>query len=490
MKRNLIVAILGATFITSIFCHAETAKIDSQYGEPEQFEKEKPKPKQKLANGKIKLDYGPLHAGKRQDAAMLKWRENRFGQFIHWGLYSIPAGVWKGKTYGYAAEFLQGSAGISQKEWDGLKDQFNPTKFNGKEWASMAKNMGVKYVCITTKHHEGFCMWPSQYTDFDIENTPYKKDLIKEFVDAYSEAGIDVYLYYSVLDWHHPDWRTKLKSKKDVEAFERFKTFTQNQLVELLERYPQVKGMWFDGTWDQCWKDNGKFSYDLEVLLKKTRPGLIVNSRLRADDYGKRHRDSNGDLMGDFESGYERRLPDVRDTSVTKNDWECCMTIPENQWGYHKDWTLTHQKNSNELLEMLARSVALGGNFLLNFGPTDKGTFRSEEQQIAKEIGAWMKVNSEAIYGADYAGLKKQDWGYFTKNTKTGKIYMIVFNVPVSGQLRVELPKGQKIATAHLLADGKALPLEKFDSNETFILISKRNHAEPFVITFKVESTK
>ncbi|NWK54470.1 alpha-L-fucosidase [Verrucomicrobiaceae bacterium N1E253] len=470
--------------------NAEQKQLDPQYGEPAQYEQTKKKKPQKLANGKIKLDYGPLYHGKRQDPAMKKWRENRFGQFIHWGLYSIPGGVWEGKTYGYAAEFLKASAGISTERWNGLKDEFNPTEFNGKEWASMAKAMGAKYVCLTTKHHEGFCLWPSKYTEFDIENTPYQKDLMKEFVDAYSEAGIDVYLYYSVLDWYHPDWRTKLKTMDDVEAFERFKTFTQNQLVELLERYPQVKGLWFDGTWDQCWKDNGKFSYELEVLLKEKRPGLIVNSRLRADDFGKRHRDSNGDLMGDFESGYERRLPDPRDTSVTKNDWECCMTIPENQWGYHKDWTLTHQKNTNELLEMLAQCSSQGGNFLLNFGPNGKGVFRAEEKRIAREIGEWMKTNSAAIYGSDYAGLKKQDWGYFTKNTKSGEVYMIVFNVPISYQLRVELPKHQTISKANMVGIGQELQLEKFDSNETFVLLPPKSYTSPFVIRLELKANK
>jgi alpha-L-fucosidase len=351
----------------------------------------------------------------------------------------------------------------------------------------MAKELGVKYVCLTTKHHEGFCLWPSKYTDFDIESTPYKKDLLKEFVDAYDAAGIDVHLYYSVLDWYHPDWRTDIKNEEDEKAFERFKSFTQNQLVELLERYPTVKGLWFDGTWDKSWKKNGKFSYELEVLLKKKSPGLIVNSRLRADDLGKRHFDSNGDLMGDIESGYERRLPDARDTKVTKRDWECCMTVPENQWGYHKDWSISHVKSSNELIEMLVQSVSQGGNFLLNFGPKGDGSFREEEKQLVAEIGPWMKTNGQAIYGCGYAGLKKMDWGYYTRNDKTGKIYMVVCNVPVSGWLKVKLPSKKKIAAATLLKDGAILGVDKYDSDEFFVVLKDKTGGRPFVIAIDLE---
>lgn len=330
------------------------------------------------------LKYGAHSEGKREDAAMQKWRSNRFGQFIHWGLYAIPGGVWNGKVYNYAAEFLKSSAKISSETWDSLMYQFNPKEFNAKAWAKMAKNMGVKYMTLTTKHHEGFCLFPSRYTDFDISNTPYKKDILKEIVDAYNAEGIDVNFYYSVLDWHHPDWRYDITSTADSIAFARLLDYAKNQLRELAENYPTVKGFWFDGTWDNSVKKNGKWTYEVEMMLKQIRPGVVVNSRLRADDLGARHKDSNGKLMGDYESGYERRLPDpVKDLQVINWDWEACMTIPENQWGYHKDWSISHIKTSNELIEMIVKTVSMGGNFLLNFGPSGTGAFRIEEQKIA-----------------------------------------------------------------------------------------------------------
>lgn len=280
------------------------------------------------AQGKT-LKYGAQTTVRRTDSAMAKWRANRLGQFIHWGLYAIPGGVWNGKTYAYAAEFLKSSAHLSSATWDSLIYAFNPVKFDAKAWAKMDKAMGVKYMTITTKHHEGFCLWPSKYSDFTVANTPFKRDILQELVDAYTAEGIDVNFYYSVLDWHHPDWRYDLKSEADSIAFARYLDFAKNQLAELAQRYPKVKGFWFDGTWDKSVMKNGKWTYEVEVMLKQLIPGAIVNSRLRADDYGKRHRDSNGELMGDYESGYERRLPSPYDTSVLKTDWEACMTIPD-----------------------------------------------------------------------------------------------------------------------------------------------------------------
>ncbi|WP_343307142.1 alpha-L-fucosidase [Chitinophaga niabensis] len=400
------------------------------------------------ATAQQKLQFGAQYTGKRTDAAMNKWRSNRFGQFIHWGLYAIPGGVWNGKTYNYAAEFLKSSAKIPTSTWDSLMYQFNPLKFNAKEWAKMAKKMGAKYMTITTKHHEGFCLWPTKFTEFNISHTPYKKDILKELVEAYNAEGIDVNFYYSVLDWHHPDWRYDIKSAEDSIAFRRFLKFASDQLRELGTNYPTVKAFWFDGTWDNSIKKNGWWTLEVEKMLKEVTPGAIVNSRLRADDFGKRHIDSNGELMGDYESGYERRLPSpYKDLQVTKWDWEACMTVPENQWGYHKDWSISHVKSPLELLEMVVHTTSMGGNFLLNFGPAGDGSIRKEEQHIATEIGAWMQANGNVIYNCDYAGWEKQDWGYYTKQKGSNTLNLVVFNIPVSGLLKIKAPAGTRFKT-------------------------------------------
>lgn len=432
----------------------------------------------------IPLKYGAQYTGKRTDDAMNKWRSNRFGQFIHWGLYAIPGGVWNGKTYNYAAEFLKSSAHIPTPVWDSLMYQFNPVKFDAKKWARMAKNMGVKYMTITTKHHEGFCMWPSKYTDFNVGNSPYKRDLLKELVTAYNAEGIDVNFYYSVLDWHHPDWRYDIKNAADSVAFARYLVFAGNQLKELATNYPTVKAFWFDGTWDNSVKKNGRWTYEVEKMLKEVRPGVIVNSRLRADDYGKRHKDSNGQLMGDYESGYERRLPNpVKDLNVTQWDWEACMTIPENQWGYHKDWTISHIKTPVELLEMLVNATSMGGNFLLNFGPAGDGTFRAQEQDIATAIGKWMSRYGSAIYDCDYTGLEKQDWGYFTGKKNTKQLNMIVFNMPVSGVLKINAPAGMVLDKAAFMDNkGQPLQLEEVSKNQYQLHVPLKLYEWPPVI--------
>ena len=315
------------------------------------------------AEQEISLKYGAERLGKRQDADMKRFRDNRLGAFIHWGLYAIPGGEWNGEMYGGAAEWLKAWAKVPADEWLKLMEQWNPTRFNPKAWAKMAKKMGVKYVKITTKHHEGFCLWPSKYTQYTVAQTPYKKDILGEMVKAYNDEGIDVHFYFSVLDWSHPDYRYDIKSEEDEIAFARFLEFTDNQLKELATRYPTVKDFWFDGTWDASIKKNGWWTAHVEQMLKEMLPGVTVNSRLRADDYGKRHFDSNGHLMGDYESAYERRLSDpVKDLKVTRWDWEACMTVPENQWGYHKDWSLSYVKTPLEVLERIVHAVSMGGN--------------------------------------------------------------------------------------------------------------------------------
>lgn len=436
----------------------------------------------------IPLKYGATTTEKRQDPAMKKFRENRLGQFIHWGLYAIPAGEWNGKVYPGAAEWLPSWAKVPNSEWEQLIHQFNPQKFDATAWAKMAKNMGAKYMNITTKHHEGFCLWPSTYTSFNIANAPYKKDILKELVTAYNAEGIDVYFYFSVMDWHHPDWRDDIKTKDDSIAFRRFLKFTSNQLRELAVNYPSVKGFWFDGTWSGSMKKNGWWSAETERMLKELIPGCIVNSRLRADDFGARHFDSNGVLMGDYESGYERRLPHpVLDTKVSQWDWESCMTVPENQWGYHKDWSITYVKSHFEVLELILHSVSMGGNILVNFGPQADGDFRPEEKALAAYLGRWMKTNSDAVYGCDYAGWKKQDWGYFTKNGN--KVYLTVFNMPFSKLLNVEMPKGIKPIKASFLSGGQKVEWTETAKNQYNVIVPSNNFTEPFVIVLEIEET-
>lgn len=426
------------------------------------------------------LKYGATHLDRRQDDSMKRFRSNRLGAFIHWGLYAIPGGSWNGATYGGAAEWLQASAGIPSKDWMALMKQWNPQHFDPKAWARMFKDMGVRYVKITTKHHEGFCLWPSKYSKYTVAQTLYKKDLLGQMIKALDEEGIDVHLYYSILDWNHPDYRASIDSPEDSVAFDRFMKFTENQLRELCQRYPSVRDFWFDGTWDNNLTQRPGWTAHLEKMLKEMHPGITVNSRLRADDYGKRDFDSNGHLMGDYESGYERKLPDpVKDLRVTGWDWEACMTLPENQWGYHRDWSLSYVKTPAEVLERIVHAVSMGGNMVVNFGPQPDGDFRPEEKHMAEAIGRWMKRNGECIYGCDYAGLEKQDWGYYTR--KDGTVYMVVFNEPFSHGLTVKVGKGKHVDSAAML-DGTALKVVRMAEGEYRISTPDTTQTEPYVV--------
>lgn len=438
----------------------------------------------------IPLQFGASYFGKRQDEAMQKFRDNRFGEFIHWGLYSIPGGEWNGKVYGGAAEWLKVWANVPREDWLLLMKQWNPKKFNAKVWAKMAKQMGAKYVKITTKHHEGFCLWPSKTTKYTVANTPYKKDILGELVKAYNDEGIDVHFYYSFLDWSNPDYRSSIKTPEDSVAFARFMKFTDEQLKELATRYPTVKDFWFDGTWDSSLRQNGWWTAHAEKMLKDMIPGVTVNSRLRADDKGKRHFDSNGHLMGDYESGYERRLPDpIKDLKVTAWDWEACMTVPENQWGYHKDWSLSYVKTPVEVIDRIVHAVSMGGNMVVNFGPQADGDFRPEEKELAAALGNWMSKYGQCIYGCDYAGLEKQDWGYFTKG-KQGEIYMVVFNQPYSQRLIVKTPKNTSIIEASVLTTGEEVKVTEIAKNEYNVSVPMQNPGEPYVIKLKMKYGK
>ena len=423
---------------------------------------------------KIPLKHGAHRIGKRTDAAMQHWRGYGLGQFIHWGVYAIPGGQWNGKTSTYAAEWFRTSGLISREEYDNLYKQFNPTDFDAKQWAKQARQMGAKYMIFTTKHHDGFCMWPSKYTGYTIANTPYKNDIVKELVDAYTAEGIDVYLYFSIIDWSHLGYisggnintpqvkqafqsgegHNPFKSAKEKEKYEDFKSFTRNQLLELIENYPAIKGLWFDGSWDVAWVCNFSWVDSLGFELREKHPGLVIGSRFRSDEYGNRHVDANGDLIDDYDQRFERNLPaNLKETGG--NDWECVMTIPENQWGYHRDWSLSYIKTPGDLLEMIVKSNSLDGNFVLNFGPDGKGNIRKEESNIAREIGDWMAVNGEAVYGVQHSVLDKHDWGYSTQ--KADKLYLTVFNKPVNNLLRVKLPKSRDREMVYIISKAELL---------------------------------
>ena len=321
---------------------------------------------------------------RRTDPAMEKWRANRFGVMIHWGIYSIPGGWWNGKETHYAAEWIKVSAHIPNADYNALVKQFDPTNYDPVAWAKLFKAAGAKYVIITTKHHDGFCLWNSKYTDFDMGSTPYGKGVLKPLADAVRAEGMDMGFYYSIIDWHNPDYRSSIKSPADAAAYDRYIQYMKNQIKELLTEFGPIKVLWFDGEWDPSYKKRPQIGHEMEAYCRKISPSIIINNRVRAYDG-----------IADYNSGYERRLPKTEPPT----DWESCMTMTENSWGYHRTWSGNGWKTPLYLCEMLARCASMNGNFLVNIGPKPDGTIRTKEVARLDRIGTWLKVNGAAIYG-------------------------------------------------------------------------------------------
>ena len=374
-----------------------------------------------------------LNAQKKEtDNRMEWWREARFGMFIHWGLYSVPAGEWKGKfNHG---EWIRTTAQIPLEEYDKFVPQFNPVKFNAEEWVKTAKNAGMKYIVITTKHHDGFCLFDSKYTEFDIMSTPFKRDIMKELSDAAHKEGIKICWYHSIMDWHHPDYLPRREWEKDRSAkganFRKYVDYMKNQLREIVTKYGDIGVLWFDGEWEATW--NHKLGKEIYDFVRSLQPSIIINNRVDVGRSGMAGMTIKGEYAGDFGTP-EQEIPA---TGLPGVDWETCMTMNDH-WGYNKsdkNW-----KSTEDLIRKLADIASKGGNFLLNVGPTSEGLFPIESNAILKEIGEWMSVYGESIYGTEASPFKSLVWGRATrKQINNGtRLYLHVFEWPSDGKLVV-----------------------------------------------------
>jgi alpha-L-fucosidase len=376
----------------------------------------------------------------RTDPAMAKWRANRFGIMVHWGIYAELGGWWNGKEVKGAAEWIKAFAKIPQTNYDALVTQFNPTNYDPVAWAKLFKAAGAKYVVITTKHHDGFCLWDSAYTDYDMGATHYGRDVLKPLADAVRAEGLDMGFYYSIIDWHHPDYRAVIKSPADEAAYARYLTYMKNQLRELLTGFGPITTLWFDGRWDPSYKTRPQIGRDLEAYCRSLSPGLVLGDRVRAYD-----------AIADYNSGYERRLPQTQPAT----DWEACMTMTENSWGYHRTWSGAGWKTPGYLCELLTRCAAMNGNFLVNLGPKPDGTIRPAETVRLNRIGDWLRVNGEAIYGTTAFPIADLPAGLYA--TRKGDVaYLIAFRWPDTDRLKL---KGVALASAAVLTPSGAQPL-------------------------------
>lgn len=372
--------------------------------------------------------------------------EARFGMFIHWGVYAVPAGEWQGnKNYG---EWFMEETKMPVSQYEKFAQQFNPTKFNAREWVRMAKEAGMKYMVITSKHHDGFCLWDSELTDWDIGRTPFKRDPLKELAEACREAGLKFCFYYSIMDWHHPDWGTRRQWNdvaKGQPDMERYITYMKGQLKELITRYGPLGILWFDGEWESPWTHER--GVDLYNYVRSLQPDIIINNRVGKGRSGMQGMDK-GQGVGDYGTP-EQEIPATGFGPGVY--WESCMTM-NNHWGYNKhdqNW-----KSTKTLVQNLVDCASKGGNYLLNIGPTAEGLFPEASVQRLAEIGKWMRVNAESIYGTKASPFKRLPWGRCTQKSDGSltTLYLHVFDWPGDGRLVVPGLKND-VAKAWLLAD-------------------------------------
>ncbi|MBC7773251.1 MAG: alpha-L-fucosidase [Pyrinomonadaceae bacterium] len=409
---------------------------------------------------------------------MAWWRDARFGLFIHWGLYSIPAG--KGGTPEKTShgEWIRDTAQIPVAEYDKLISQFNPVKFNADSWVSLAQEAGMAYLVVTSKHHDGFCLFDTKQTTFNVMNTPFKRDIMKEIADACRksqttrhDAGADYQvpvrfcMYHSIMDWHHPDYLPRRPWEKAQRPetgadFDRYVAYMKNQLREILTQYGPVGLIWFDGQWEGTWNnDRGR---DLQAYVRSLQPSIIINSRVGrgGGQYGLD--DSHGGAMGDYTTP-EQFIPDT----APGVDWETCMTMNQH-WGYNavdKDF-----KSTTDLIQKLCDIASKGGNFLLNVGPTAEGEIPPESVERLKQIGEWMQINSQAIHGTLGSPLpSKPSWGRVTmKRLPDGntRLFLHVFDMPASKKIEVAGILNKPIGAGMLRSrSSSVIPQLKVSSN-------------------------
>lgn len=407
---------------------------------------------------------------------MAWWTNARFGMFIHWGLYAGAA----------RHEWVKRSEFMNNEQYQPYFDNFNPDMFNPKEWAKQAKAAGMKYAVLTAKHHEGFCLFDSKYTDYKAPNTKAKRDLVKEFVDAFRAEGIKIGFYYSLIDWHHPDFIVDIyhpqqpRDKSDSayarinkgKDWNKYKTYLHNQVKELLTNYGKIDILWLDFSYPDSnghGKDKNDWgSVELLKMIRKLQPGILVDNRLDLNDY------KDG---ADFVTP-EQVKPDELD-KYAGTPFETCQTF-SGSWGYYRDensW-----KTNHELLTLLITAVSKGGNLLLNVGPTARGYFDYRANLALDSMGIWMKYNNQSIYNCKQApaAFAVPENTLLTYNQTEKKIYVHLMNYNAQA---LSLPgyKG-KIKYARFLHDASEVKY-KVEGNDIILTlpVKKPNVAVPVV---------
>lgn len=399
-----------------------------------------------------------------QKALRLKWwTEARFGMFIHWGLYALPA----------RHEWVKNRERLTNEQYQQYFELFDPDLYNPRDWAKMARAAGMKYVVLTAKHHEGFCQWDSKYTDYKVTHTPFGRDVVKEYVEAFRAEGLKVGFYYSLIDWHHPDYTVdrmhpqrpadeadyaRLNAGKDMA---RYRQYMKDQVRELLTNYGEISIIWFDFSFPGK-NGKGRDDWDSVGLLKLARslqPGIIVDDRLDLEDV---------EGGWDFTTPEQYKVAQWPEKNGKRIPWETCQTF-SGSWGYYRDEATW--KSPAQLIELLAESVSKGGNVLLNVGPTARGTFDERAQASLKAMGDWMRVNGRSIYGCTEApaGAVAPPNTVLTFNPAASRLYVHLLAYPLD---RIVLPgMAAKVKYAQFLHDASELRMSEGSGDESGALV-------------------
>lgn len=408
---------------------------------------------------------------------MTWWREARFGMFVHWGLYAILAGEWGGRTdYG---EWIRNNAKIPIQEYDTLVGRFNPVQFDADRLASLAAEAGMKYLVITTKHHDGFCMFDTKQTAFNVMRTPYGRDICRQVADACRRHGIRPCWYHSIMDWHHPDYLPRRDWEKDRPttgaSFDRYVQYLHAQVEELLTNYGDIGVMWFDGEWESTW--NRDLGATLAAKIRALAPNVIINSRVAPRQPSGLAAKLGTTEIGDFGTP-EQQIPDRGLPGV---DWESCITMNKN-WGYNR---ADHAfKSVPQLVGMLVETASKGGNLLLNVGPTGEGLVPPESVDRLQGLGRWMRIHGDAIYGTEASPF---DAAPFRATRKGKQVNCFLPAWPTSRELLVPaLPAAP--TRASLMGDqaSRNLPLRRTDQGTVVTLPEQPSDSVCSVVTLEL----
>lgn len=377
---------------------------------------------------------------------------DRFGMFIHWGLYALPA----------RHEWIKNLEKITEEKYQKYFEYFDPDMYDPREWARAAKKAGMKYAVLTTKHHEGFCLFDSAYTDYKATNTKAGRDLVREYVDAFREEGLKVGFYYSLIDWHHPDFPIDpLHPRRDDDNIDelnkgrdirRYAEYMRNQVTELLTNYGKIDILWFDFSYSNSeyrgMKGKGKLDWEAEELIataRRLQPEIIIDNRTEIEQ--------------DLWTPEQYQPTDwIRDDDGNRVVWEACQTF-SGSWGYHRDESTW--KTPEMLIRMLVNTVSCGGNLLMNVGPTARGYFDDRAVNALDAIGSWMKYNSRSIYGCTQSEFKAPADVRYTQ--KEGRLYVHIYAYPYR---HLRLPGlADKVDYAQFLHDNSEIFFEEKDGD-------------------------